>query len=148
MLEQICAFIHNYFKTVKHEGTFTISSGVLAVDFLVNGQYFLISGSKLNDGVYQYPAQAAQGKPPILADETFTGEIWEMAPPRMFLDLVKEIEAWNDKYGDASISPYASESFGGYSYTMAQGYASAGGGMLNSWQSIFSSRLNQWRKLA
>ena len=141
MLEQICAFIHNYFVGERYSGTFSITDGTLTIDGLVDGQYFRICGSRLNDGVYQYPVSG-------LTDETFTGVIWEMCPPKMFLALVGEIEAWNDKYADTMNSPYSSESFGGYSYSKAQGYARAGGGMLSSWQAIFGARLNEWRKLA
>lgn len=141
MLEQICAFIHNYFVGDRYSGTFSITDGTLTIDGLVDGQYFRICGSRLNDGVYQYPVSG-------LTDETFTGVVWEMRPPKLFLSLVDEIEAWNEKYADTMNSPYSSESFGGYSYSKAQGYASAGGGMMSSWQAIFGSRLNEWRKLA
>ena len=141
MLEQICAFIHNYFYGDRHAGTFTITDGTLTVEGLLDGQYFRICGSRLNDGVYKYGEAE-------LTDETFSGVIWDMRPPKSFLTLVDEIEAWNDKYADVMNSPYSSESFGGYSYSKAQGYASAGGGMMSSWQAIFGSRLNEWRKLA
>ena len=46
-----------------------------------------------------------------------------------------------------NMSPFSSESFGGYSYSKAQGYAGEGGGMLNTWQAIFASRLAPWRKI-
>lgn len=141
MLEQICAFIHNYFVHDRHSGTFTISNGSITLPFLVVGQYFRICGSRFNDGVYTYPADE-------LTDETFSGVIWDMRPPRSFLALVSDIEAWNEKYGETANSPYSSESFGGYSYTKSQGYASSDESVLSSWQSIYKPRLNEWRKLA
>lgn len=141
MIEQICAFIHNFFYGNRYSGTFTIRNGMLAVDGLIDGQYFRICGSRLNDGVYKYGIDA-------LTDETFSGVVWDMRPPKSFVDLVGEIEAWNEKYADVMNSPYSSESFGGYSYSKAQGFASAGGGMLSSWQTVFGARLNAWRKLA
>lgn len=141
MIEQICAFIHNFFYGNRYAGTLTIRNGMLAVDGLIDGQYFRICGSRLNDGVYRYHVDE-------LMDETFTGVIWEMRPPKSFVALVGEIEAWNEKYADVMNSPYSSESFGGYSYSKAQGFASAGGGMLSSWQTVFGARLNAWRKLA
>ena len=149
MIEQICAFIHNFFVAEKISGTFTITGGVLTVPELVNGQYFRIIGSRLNDGVYLYPATAEQGKPPILADETFNGEIWDMRPPRSFITLVGEIEAWVGKYGDAVNGPYQSESFGGYSYSLKSGNTASGTTDSNagSWQGVFKTRLNQWRKI-
>lgn len=142
MIEQICAFIHNYFVYGRYSGTFTIADGTLTLDALVPGQYFRICGSRLNDGVYQYPATG-------LADETFDGVIWEMRPPKAFLDVVSQIEAWQQKYGDAVITPYQSESFGGYSYSLKGGsYASGDTSTDSDWRGIFKGALNQWRKLA
>lgn len=138
MLEQICAFIHNYFVYSETSGTFTVSGGALVISDLVPGQYFRITGSRFNDGVYQYPAE--------LVDETFDGTISEMRPPRSFLSLAEEIEAWQEKYGGASAGPYQSESFGGYSYTLKSG--ASGSDTAPGWQGAFRSRLNQWRKLA
>ena len=141
MLEQVCAYIHNFFVGDRYSGTFTITGGALEVTGLIPGQYFRIKGSRLNDGVYTYPAE--------LVDETFTGVIWDMRPPRSFLQLVSDIEAWQAKYGDATSGPYQSESFGGYSYTLKTG--SNANGTTDSaaagWQGVFKSRLNEWRKL-
>jgi hypothetical protein len=67
-----------------------------------------------------------------------------MAVPRGFLALVAEIEAWNTKYGAGAMSPYASESFGGYSYSKG---ATAGGSNATTWSDAFASRLNAWRKI-
>ena len=78
MLGDLCHYLNNYFNKLPngttrpiHEGTFTISGGNIDVP-LVDGQYFRIEGSLLNDGVYQYPATD-------LKDETFVGYVWEMA---------------------------------------------------------------------
>ena len=102
MIEQICAFIHNYFYGDRYSGTFTIADSVITpTPGLINGQYFRICGSRMNDGVYQYPVTG-------LTDETFTGVIWDMRPPKSFLSLVTDIEAWQQKYGDAVSGPYQS----------------------------------------
>ena len=50
----------------------------------------------------------------------------------------------NLKYGEKSLSPYQSESFGGYSYTKA----SASNGDQVDWKTVFRSRLNRWRKIS
>ena len=144
MIEQICAFIHNYFVYGRYAGVFTIENGRIDLPFLVDGQYFRICGSRLNDGVYQYPATW------LLQDETFDGTIWEMRVPKDFLKLVDEIEDWQKKYGEETNSPYQSESFGGYSRTMKGGYASNSGADTDAstWRGIFKARLNEWRKLA
>lgn len=150
MIEQICAYIHNYFYGDRYAGTFTITNGVLEVPGLIDGQYFRICGSRLNDGVYIYPAMPEPGKPAILQDETFDGVIWDMRPPKTFLNLVTEIETWQAKYGEAINSPYQSESFGGYSYSLKSGTNASGqaDNSAASWQGVFKSRLNEWRKLA
>lgn len=142
MLEQICAYIHNYFYGNRYTGRFEITGGTLRCDGLLTGQYYRICGSRMNDGVYIYPSFE-------LADETFDGVIWEMRPPRAFLALVDEIEKWQAKYGDAVSGPYQSESFGGYSYSLRTGSTANGtDATAAGWQGVFRARLNEYRKLA
>lgn len=149
MLEQICAHIHNYFTDNAdiRTGEWTISGGVFNLPFMLNGQYFRIVGSALNDGVYQYPATPDESGEAILRDETFTGEIWPMKVPRAVLALEKEIGAWQAQYGAAMASPYQSENvIGVYSY--AKGALAGGtGASAAAWQAVFRARLNPWRKL-
>ena len=139
MLEQVLMHLKNWFLVPGgiHEGTYTIEDGGITLPFLANGQYFRICGSVFNDGLHQYPASD-------LKAETFEGTVWALAVPQSVIDLASEIEAWKTKNGDASVSPYQSESFGGYSYSKATDSASGGA---VTWQSAFSSRLNAWRKL-
>jgi len=141
MLEQICAFIHNFFYGDRYSGTFTIENGVLTVDGLVDGQYFRICDSRLNDGVYRYGVDT-------LTDETFNGVVWDMRPPKSFLSLVEEIEAWQQKYGAAAQSPYQSESFNGYSNSKGSATDASGKSVPVTWQTTFGPYLNHWRKLA
>ena len=138
MLEQILDSIHNYFEKEIVSGDFTISSGSLQLPFLSEGQYFRIVGSTFNDGVYMYPANT-------LHDESFNGQIWAMAVPPSVIALSRDVSEWVGKYGNAVNSPYQSESFGGYSYTKAQGHGQSG---LVSWRSMFADRLNRWRKIS
>lgn len=133
MLYEVMNSIHNFFTYESHDGTFRILNGSLALPFLRNGAFFRISGSLLNDGVYQYPAQ--------LMDEEFTGNVSLLAPPKSFLQLVSEIEKYEEQASKAGL--YKSESFGDYSYTLL---ADESGGVL-SWQSRFKYRLNAWRKM-
>ena len=141
MLEQICAFIHNFFYGDRYAGTFTIADGILTVDGLIDGQYFRICGSRLNDGVYRYGVDQ-------LTDETFTGVVWDMRPPKSFLTLAEEIEAWQTKYGEATQGPYQSESFNGYSYSKGSATDASGKSVPVTWQTTFGPYLNHWRKLA
>lgn len=141
MLEQILDHIHNYFIKEVYKDKFKIKSNMLVLPFLKEDQYFYITGSVFNDGLHQYPSYD-------LIDEEFEGEIWAMAIPPALISLSNEISDWVEKYGEVMNNPFSSESFGGYSYSKAQGFASAGGGLLSSWQTVFKSRLNKWRKIS
>lgn len=82
-----------------------------------------------------------------LVDEIFDGAVWLLAIPREIVALSESIDAWKAKYATAdsvAMSPFTSESFGGYSYSKAQGANGASG---VSWQSAFASQLNKWRKI-
>lgn len=146
MLNEICQELRNWFDRgqPRLHGAFEISGGkIVDTDFtsiIQPNQYFRIIGSVFNDGVYKYTNEL------VLNDEIFVGSVWLMAIPKEVVDLASEISAWITKYGDSVNSPYQSESFGGYSYTKA----SAGSNSNSSgptWQSIFASRLNMWRKI-
>lgn len=144
MLTELCKEINNYFDTARCFGTFVIANGELSdVDFLQDGQYFRIVGSVFNDGVYQYPADG-------LKDEVFNGAIWAMAVPQEVIALADDIDDWCEKYqtvDSIAMSPYNSESFGGYSYSKSAVGDSNGSGGSGTWQSVFANRLNKWRKV-
>ena len=139
MLEQVLMNIRNWFTVDGgiYSGTFTIKDGGIALPFLANGQYFRICGSVFNDGLHQYPEDG-------LVDETFNGTIWALAIPKAVIELADEIQKWQEKNGEASVSPYQSESFGGYSYSKATD-AETGGAV--TWQSAFKQQLGAWRKI-
>lgn len=156
MLEQLCAQLHNFFERhpVSHErmiypGEYTIEDGSITLPFLLSGQRFRIKGSALNDGVYTYGSYImdddASGRV-SLKDETFTGEIWAMYPPKAAIEAAATASAWLAKYGDTFTGPYTSESFGGYSYS--KGATSDADGMpAGTWYGVPKSLLNQWRKV-
>lgn len=142
MLTELCQELRNWFDKERHYGTFTIEDGNIVADFLLPGQYFRIVGSVFSDGVYQYPAEDLQ-------DETFSGAVWALAIPKEVVQLAEEISAWRTKYEAAdsqAMSPFMSESFGGYSYSKGASN-STGDGPAISWKSAFKSRLNMWRKI-
>ena len=149
MLYEICLDLRNFFDKgqPKLVGDVDIVDGKITqtafTDLIQDNQYFRIIGSVFNDGVYQYTSKLS------LTDETFSGTIQLMAVPKEFLDLVKEISDWQDKYGkldSASMSPYSSESFGGYSYSKSSG-GGENGISGSSWKAFFGDRLNRWRKI-
>ena len=139
MLTELCGVLRNWFETDRISGTYTVENGSITLPFLQNGQFFRVVGSVFNDGVHQYPDYA-------MADETFDGSIWPMSVPPALLCLGEEIKAWQEKNGDIAASPYTSESFGGYSYSKTTSGSATGAGMV-TWQSVFKSRLNHWRKI-
>lgn len=142
MLEQVLDYIHNYFEIEINNGYFTISDGKLVVDFLQDGQYFKIKGSVFNDGVYKYDSELQ------LVDETFNGEVWALAIPPAIINIAEEVSKWQEDFGSQTSSPYQSESFGGYSYTKASTTGANGKPTAVTWQSVFGSRLNAYRRIS
>jgi len=150
MLSELCRELKNWFDRGQPKilGDFTISDGHLdrrISEKIQYNQYFRIIGSVFNDGVYCFNEGLR------LTDETFHGAIWLMAVPKEVIDLANEIDSWQEKYGSVdstAMSPFNSESFGGYSYSKSTG---SGGGSSSSnpttWQSAFANRMNRWRKI-
>ena len=149
MLTEICAWLKNYFCQDEDKiiGDFAVNNGAVtpSVD-LQTGQYYRIVGSVFNDGVHAYDD--------TLHDESeFHGAVWKMRIPQKFLDLVDEIESWQDKYGgidSSNLSPFQSESFGGYSYSKGyQSYGSSGSGGSGgtTWQDTFRTRLIPYMRI-
>lgn len=142
-LTEVCANIKNYFLNGSESrvcGTFTIESGTVPLSTLLENQYFRIIGSILNDGVYKNTPEDLSE----LTPETFTGEIWSMSVPRDFEQLCEDISEWrkkNESLDSVNMSPYASEGFGGYSYSKSN----AGNSI--TWQQQFKSRLNVYRRI-
>lgn len=149
MLESVLRHLKNWFLVPGgiHTGTFVVEGGSIALPFLSEGQYYRIIGSVLNDGLHKYGEEAFQnvqfsGRP--LKTETFCGTVWALAVPNAVETLAAEINEWNEKNGAAAQGPYQSESFGGYTYTIATD-AQSGGAL--TWESVFRSRLNPFRKV-
>ena len=138
MLETILRTVNNFFVVGIYEGTCVVENGGISLPFLVPGQYFRVFGSVLNDGVYQYPTTALQ-------DEAFDGVIWALAIPQALIRLSYDIDEWINQNREAVYSPYKSESFGGYSYTKADG---RGGddGTAATWEDVFAVQLAPYRK--
>lgn len=143
-ITDFCDEINNYFVSDRKFGTFTIMDGALtgADDFLSENQYFRIVGSVFNDGVYKYPTTD-------LIDETFDGAIWAMAVPPAALALLEKIQEWDSQYGNNAdnYTPYASETMHHYSRSFAIYTNSKGELVRPTWQAVFRTELNRWRKI-
>lgn len=163
VMTQICAEVKNYFVRTASDifrGTFAVSGGVMTLsdaadgradadfrEMFLSGRYIRVIGSVFSDGVHAVQEDGTISA----ADETFAGEVWLMAPPTDFLLLADDIAAWTEKYGDKVTSPFASESFAGYSYSM-RGTSRWRGDNSGSaddfgWQNAFRSRLNKFRRM-
>lgn len=150
MLTELCQELRNWFEKEKYFGTFTIEGGQLTDgSFLQDGQYYRIIGSVFNDGVHKYEPNNAESEE--LHNEVFEGAVWAMAVPPTVVALSNKISEWQAKYGNAdsaALSPYQSESFGGYSYSKGGGSGSgSGGSSVPTWKSVFADDLSRWRKI-
>lgn len=147
ILTEVCDYLNNYFWEKKIKGHFKVESGMLEVEALKNGQYFRIIGSTFNNGVHKYPITAQNP----LKDEEFDGEIWAMAVPETVIAISSDIGEWQTLYGGANssaLSPFSSESFGGYSYSKnGSGSTNGSSNIGASWQDVFAGRLNKYRRL-
>lgn len=147
MLSEICLYLKNWFdiNQSKYFGKIKIENGqVNMADDIKENQYYRIIGSVFNDGVYQRGSEE-------LTDEEFEGAVWLMAVPKDVIDLAAEITAWVERYGgidSQNMSPYQSESFGGYSYTKSSGGNSeSSGSSVPTWQSVFGAKLRRYKKI-
>lgn len=148
MLTEICQYLRNWFdcdsahNRLKYwDGEITISGGKIQGLPISQNQYFRIIDSLLNDGVHTMSD--------TLTDEVFNGVVQYMKIPPDVIECSADIVAWkNTKAAQKAMnSPYQSESFGGYSYSIgASGDGNTSG---TSWQNQkqFYDRLAPWRKI-
>lgn len=146
MLDEICAYLKNYFclKDDKIYGDFSVVNGAVTPSFnILPGQYYRIIGSVFNDGIHKAED--------VLTDEpSFHGAVWLMRIPQDILAIADDIAAWQKKYGDVespNMSPYQSESFGGYSYSKQSNYYSSAESSAGTWKKAFASRLAPYRRI-
>lgn len=156
MLTELCGYLKNWFEVRKCYGSFVIADGQITFADgtelpLQEGQHFRIIDSVFNDGVYIKSSSlnnSEESHTAPLRDEEFKGSVWCLAIPKEVIALADEIAAWKAKYegaDSAAMSPYQSESFGGYSYSKSSGVTAGGSG--GGWQSVFGNRLARYRKI-
>lgn len=148
MLTELCNELRNWFEQKIYYGSVSISDSGVTVggaplsDYLQTGQYFRIVGSVFNDGVHCFLSDELE------PENTFDGAIWAMAVPREVIKLSEDIDTWNDANKTALNSPYQSESFGGYSYSLKSGSGGSGDSSASyTWRDQFAAQLRKWRKL-
>lgn len=140
-INDFCEEVNNYFEQTRIFGKFEITDGTIDLNKydIQEGQYIRVVGSVFNDGIYQYPIPPENE----LVNEKFDGAIWVMAVPSSVVTQIEEISQWEAMNQSTLNSPYQSESFGGYSYTLKAENAEGG---LN-WQTHFRRKLDRWRKV-
>jgi hypothetical protein len=150
MIGQIMREINQYWAKTYENISLAFNSsgktitGVFGETYLA-GQYILIQHSVLNDGVFTLVSVEDEldeddeptGNTVITVSETVRTEtntvnIFGLAPPRDFIDLVTEIIAFTSKDG------VTSESIDDYSVSFE------GDG---SWKTAFRKRLNNYRRM-
>lgn len=146
LVKEVCDYIHNYFVLDTVESDFVIKNKILHNDLLelYENQYFIIEGSKFNDGLFKYTTDPEVSD---LVDESFHGNIKELVIPRDVLKIINDIAIWQEKNADTLNSPFQSESFGGYSYSKGNSTNLAGKSRVFSWKDVFGSKLNCYRKI-
>ena len=88
--------VRNCFVTGKCEGVWRLEDGRLSPgELLMPGEWIALSGSCLNDGIWQLDGEGRLvGE---TRDERFTGEVWFLHPPAEFLALCEEIDRYNSE---------------------------------------------------
>lgn len=145
LLEDVLSHIHNWF--VKDSSVFadvSVSGGQVPQalsDYVSGKRFYRVQGSYLNDGLHDLEDDQWQD------EEIDRVQVSLLAIPKPLLNIVDEIEKWEEKYGDVAKGPYFSEKFGGYEYQI-RGFSSYGvaGSPLAGWRLAFANQLNPWRK--
>jgi hypothetical protein len=63
------------------------------------------------------------------------------------VDIAAEIEIWEKQNAEKLNSPFASESFGGYAYSLKSSISGDSGGNGIASGTVFEEKLKQWRKI-
>lgn len=135
-VEQVMRSVNHFFDRACYQGTFTITGGRIALPLdLPDNAWIAISGSMFHDGVHEMHSDHALPAP----DEAFTGKVYILHPPQAFLELCRQIDAYDEKTPAGALQ---SESFGNYSYTRASG---ANG--VKTWQEAFAAQLRPYRRM-
>lgn len=142
MILSVMREIKNFFEVSKETGTFTIQDEVLTgfKNTYPIGSYIAITGSIMSNNVYLVNdnLMTLTGA----KNEVFNGVIYQLAPPKDFLELVKQIEEFNDSE-TGTPSNVASSSFGIENIS----FVTDKDGIVAGWQSVFGRQLHKYRKM-
>jgi len=140
-MQQVMDACNNHFVQYFLEGNIEIENGAL-IDVDVHCcAYVYITGSAQHNGLYRVEQRDDNA---VLIDddapdETFSGCVYLLAPPRGFINLCADVAAWVEKN---PVGGLQSESFGAYSYSRASGAHGA-----VTWQEQHAERLRVYRRM-
>lgn len=146
MLNEVLKYLNRYYKTTDvytKDVTFTADDTLTAdfTDTLIASEYFLVEGTRLNDGVYKVSANNTTSITidttvdlAIISEPEIATTITRLDIPRELLSLVEEIKTYNNGVVDG----VSSETQGSRSVSYESG---------SSWQNAFSTRLSKYKKL-
>ena len=132
----------NFFEATSETGVYTITSSVIDLQGgYLPGQYILITGSSINNGLYlltdtAYTLDMAQ-------DETFIGIIYGLRVPADFVTVCNEIKTFNDSEMGKPTNIVSENVLGVHSYSLGIDKS----GIIAGWQAVFSSRLAPFRRM-
>lgn len=137
-IEAVMQECRNFFETGYQEREYSIADGAITPNgLLAAGQYIAITGSLMNNGVYRVgDGITLEGA----VNEEFFGRVWFLCPPKAFVELCAEIAKFDAK---SPVTALKSETFGGYSYTLATGQ----NGAVLGWKEAFAGRLTPYRRM-
>lgn len=148
---ELCAYTHNFFDRYDEPfaggfiigtdyiwNTFNFEEDMIVnptniLDGLAPHQYYKIEGSIFNDGVHE----AGEA----LIPEKFHGTVQPMRVPSAFAALAKKIDDYDNALPSGGV--YVSQSFNGWSGTMATG----ADGLPADGKTRYRKEINQWRKI-
>ncbi len=138
--------VKNFFEISSETGGFSLAGGKIALkDKYKAGQYILLSGSLLANGVYKIAADengvyTLEG---AAVDEDWSGIVFGLAVPPDFVALCAEIKAFNDNPANAPSAITGETVKGHYTWSKATG----ANGTPAGWREVFRTRLQPFRKM-
>ena len=145
MMFQVCEHVRNFFEVSQENGDFSVSGGKISLENQYKtGQYVLLTGSVLVDGIYKITAvnNGAYTLEGVDTDEEWTGIVYGLRIPLDFIKLCGEIYDFQEKEGNSIL---VSETvLGFHSWSKGTG---ANKSVPADWTDRFSNRLNPYRKM-
>lgn len=131
-VSDVMRHVRNHFIRDSISGSFSIVDGRLSPEgAFTPGMWIAVTGSKSPAGVFQLDEQ---GGIPNMADVSWTGVVYRLAPPEEFLRLCGDIACWAAANPDPAVSQ---EKLGDYSVSRRA----------VTWEEAFAPALAPYRRM-